>query len=398
MIEYLTAVETVEKNPILKYENRIEVVDSNIIRFKSKTEEQQKVPPKEQEAQEMKIQGITIFKNKKCSTWYTRYRKDGKQHYLSGKTQKEVAEKLKEKLNIIKKEKLPYTTFEKWYNQWLALFKIGKVKDSTIQDYKKSMKYVPATLLQKDIKKISSIDILQMLNTITAERTRQKVYELVKELFHRAELYKIILSNPVDLIDRPKYERNRGIALMLDEQKIFIHQCHNILHGDLLLLALYEGLRVGEVLALTGNDIDMHRRTIRINKSFNTSNKLDTTKNKQSNRLVPIFEPAIEILQKYTNLGEERIFAVSYYTARDLIKKAIAGTKLPDISCHDLRHTFITNCKNSEIPEHVVQSWVGHEIGSSVTKTVYTHITDDANNLFINKLNHSNFYSNSTHK
>ena len=103
--------------------------------------------------EEMKIQGITIFRNKKCSTWYTRYRKDGKQYYISGKTQREVADKLRDRLNIIKKEKLPYTTFESWYNQWLSLFKIGNVKDATIQDYKKSMKYVPTTLLQKDIKK-----------------------------------------------------------------------------------------------------------------------------------------------------------------------------------------------------------------------------------------------------
>ena len=49
------------------------------------------------------------------------------------------------------------------------------------------------------------------------------------------------------------------------------------------------------------------------------------------------------------------------------------------------------------MPKHIVQSWVGHEIDSSVTKSVYTHTTEDANNLFINKLNHSKFYSNSTH-
>ena len=42
----------------------------------------------------MNINDITIFKNKKCNTWYTRYRKDGKQHYISGKTKEIVAHKL----------------------------------------------------------------------------------------------------------------------------------------------------------------------------------------------------------------------------------------------------------------------------------------------------------------
>ena len=73
-----------------------------------------------------------------------------------------------------------------------------------------------------------------------------------------------------------------------------------------------------------------------------------------------------------------------------------AGIK--DISIHDLRHTFITNCKNAGIPEHIVQSWVGHQIGSKVTSSIYTHITEDSNLLNINKLNSSFFYSNSTHK
>ena len=67
----------------------------------------------------MKIQGITIHKNKKCNTWFTRYRKDGKQYYISAKTQKECYNLLKEQLNIIKKErkgKAEYT-FDSWYQK-----------------------------------------------------------------------------------------------------------------------------------------------------------------------------------------------------------------------------------------------------------------------------------------
>ena len=37
----------------------------------------------------MKYQGITIHKNKKCNTWYTRFRKNGTQIYISARTQKE---------------------------------------------------------------------------------------------------------------------------------------------------------------------------------------------------------------------------------------------------------------------------------------------------------------------
>lgn len=58
-----------------------------------------------------------------------------------------------------------------------------------------------------------------------------------------------------------------------------------------------------------------------------------------------------------------------------------------DISLHDLRHTFITNCKNKEIPEHIIQSWVGHTIGSQVTSKVYTHINQENTMKYLEKYN-----------
>ena len=68
------------------------------------------------QGENMKFQGKTIFKNTKCNTWYTRYRNNGKQYYISGRTQKEVLTTLKQKLNHLKKEKIKYTTLLDWYN------------------------------------------------------------------------------------------------------------------------------------------------------------------------------------------------------------------------------------------------------------------------------------------
>lgn len=365
--------------------------EQNILRFKSKiVEEYQKVPTENKEAQEMKIQGITIYRQKNCDTWYARYSSNGKRYFVSGKTQKEVAEKLKDALDVKRKENLPYTTFEKWYKQWLKLFKIGNVKATTIADYEKSLKHIPKNIYEKNIKNITSLDILELLNEIETPRTKQKVYEFLKELFTKAKNFSVIRSNPIDVIERPKYKRSEGIALDSDQQKTFIDLCLKNKYGDMFLIALFEGLRIGEVLAITGNDLDLEHKIIKINKSLDRKSNFDTTKNKQSEREVPIFDNCFSILKKYTSLGNERVFNIGYGSVQKILKKIISEENLPDISCHDLRHTFITNCKNAEIPEHIVQSWVGHEIGSSVTKKVYTHITKDAN-LFINKLNAENY-------
>ena len=49
---------------------------------------------------DMKYQNKTIHQNINCKTWYTRYRENGKQYYVSGKTQQEVLSKLKTKLKL----------------------------------------------------------------------------------------------------------------------------------------------------------------------------------------------------------------------------------------------------------------------------------------------------------
>lgn len=337
----------------------------------------------------MKFQGKTIHKNIKCNTWYTRYRENGKQYYISGKTQKEVLTILKQKLNYVKKEKPKnYTLFE-WYNQWLKLFKIDKVKESTIRDYNKCVKHINNNLLNKDIKKIESLEILNNLHKINLERTRQKVYELLNTIFTKAKQHNIINNNIMDIIDKPSHTKEKGIALTNKEQETFITECKNNKYGDLLLLTLYQGLRIGEVLAITGKDIDINKRKLIINKSINEKSEIDTTKNLQSNRTMPIFDNTLSILKKYQNQTNKRIFNFTYNVPQKHLKNIIQKCGIRDISLHDLRHTFITNCKNKQIPEHIIQTWVGHKIGSLVTSKVYTHSNEEDTLLYLEKYNKS---------
>ena len=381
-------IKFIERYPSLK---KFEKSSENVV------EEKKEVAPKEKEQQTMKIKGITIFKNKNCKTWYTRYRKDGKQYYISGKTQNEVAEKLRDKLNIIKKEKQVGITLIQWFEKWLKLYKMGKVKQITINDYHNSIKHINENLLNKNIKQIKLEDLLNLLNGIDKERAKQKVYELLSTLFDKAEKHKIIKDNIMKLIEKPKHIKEKGIALNFEEQKQFINLCNKSKYGNIYKIVLYQGLRIGELLAIHKEDINLNNKTININKAINENNEISTTKNKQSIRIIPIFKPTLELL-KNINTDNQRIFKTPYKTLYKDFTKLIKNSSLPKITLHDLRHTFITNCQNENIPEHIIQAWVGHEIGSKVTKQVYTHTTTDANLFNINKLNQSKFYSNSTQK
>ena len=352
--------------------------------------------------EEMKYQGISIIKHKNCNTWYARYRAGGKQFYVSARTQQQCYDKLKEalkqksKLQIkqIKEPKQKHikkTTLSEWFKKWVELYK-QNVKYNTRLDYDKSFKYL-TPLHNKELDSITTIEILELLNKIQYERRKQIVYDLLKALYDKAILNEVATKNPMLKIEKPKHIKINGLALSNEDEKIL----ENILISDsiydIYLVCLYQGLRKGEVLALTSDDINFEKMTLTINKALSSTDEIDTTKNVYSNRVMPLFEKTKNVLLKYKNtLG--RIFTGQYrysdqFFAR-VIKQNFPNT---NYTMHSLRHTFITRCQEAGIPLHIIQKWVGHVNGSSVTNKVYTHIRENAeaeNIEVLNKILNSN--------
>ena len=205
-----------------------------------------------------------------------------------------------------------------------------------------------------------------------------------------SEFNDFIIKNPMTVVEKPKHHKTNGNALSNEDEKrleiIFKQNGY-----DIFLICLYQGLRRGEALALTRDDIDFENKTLRINKSFNYFNELDTTKNRHSVRTMPLFEKTIAILESYRNT-QGRLFNISQQVIEKRFNKCIVDFKTK-YTIHSLRHTFITRCQEAQIPLHIIQKWVGHVAGSSVTNSVYTHARNDAeveNIKILNKKLNSN--------
>ena len=113
-------------------------------------------------------------------------------------------------------------------------------------------------------------------------------------------------------------------------------------------------------------------------------------------RTMPLFAESKKILLKYKE-QKNRIFNVSIKQYEKIIEEVKVQSQIDGLKMKDMRATFITRCKELNIPKHIIQSWVGHKIGSTVTDTVYTRHNIDVDDKYINILNESKFYSNSTH-
>ena len=356
----------------------------------------------QQKEQIMKYKGISIIKNKTCDTWSARPRINGKQIYISAKTQQECYNKLKKvfKQNTtaeqFKPNNKPTTTLYQWYEQWLTLYK-RDVKESTLVDYKTILKHIPRNIQNKDIDSITLDEYVETIYNCNGTRQRQKLYEFLNALLNKAKIRELISKNPLEQIDKPKHTKEHGQALNNTQQKQLIETCKNIDNGDIMIVAMLQGLRRGEVLGLTIDNIDFENNRLTINKAWKQSNQFTTTKNEQSKRTMPLFEETKEILLKYKN-AENRIFNVSTKTYEKIIDQIKEKANIENLKMKDMRSTFITRCKELNIPKHIIQAWVGHKIGSSVTDTVYTKHNDDVDYNYINIVNNSKFYSNSTQK
>ena len=381
------------ENEIKKTSNQSQMLN-NLIENKSSQSVQFEIIETGEQI-EMKYRGITIHKHKTCNTWYARYRANGKQHYLSARTQQECYNKLKVALKKLEQKQLillkepkpkePKTmSFIEWYEKWLNLYK-QNVKETTLKDYKGNLNYLNS-IKNMSINKITSINILELLNNINFERRKEKVYEFLKDIFKKATLNKIIKENPLDVIDKPKHKKVNGIAFSNEDEKklesILIEQ-----KLDMFLICLYQGLRRGEMMALTVEDIDFTNKQMTINKSINSNDKLDTTKNTYSNRTIPIFEKTQNILEKYKN-SKGSLFKTTRAKCSTTFLKIIREN-FPEkkYTIHSLRHTFITRCQEAGTPLHIIQKWVGHNIGSVVTNKVYTHTREVAELENIEKIN-----------
>lgn len=346
--------------------------------------------------QTMKYRGITVHKRKNCNTWYTRFRKNGKVISISAKTQKECYNKLKKAYNQTNINVDTTTTLKDWYDKWLQLYKINVVKETTLKTYSTAWKHIPEKLQATDISKIKVEDLIKVLQQCSAERVKQNLYDLLSMMFKKAFDNDLITKNIMVLIEKPKHTKQHSTALTNEEQEELIKICRSIKNATFLLFSMFQGLRRGEVLGLTRNNIDFENNTLTINKAWNYKNQFDTTKNKQSMRTMPLFEESKKLIEDCINMpNDDRIFNLSM-KQHDRIIKEIKEISNLDIKTKDMRATFITRCAELEIPEFIIQSWVGHKIGSNVTKDSYTTHNIEIDNKYINILNQSKLYTNCT--
>lgn len=203
-----------------------------------------------------------------------------------------------------------------------------------------------------------------------------------------------------DRIQRPTVRKKEISCFTLDEQRRIEEEIvskRNVkMYG--VILCMYTGLRLGELLALEKTDTD--GRQIKVTKSCydgkDESGRFtrctDTPKTPSSVRVIPVpkqLKPLLSTLQKHgkspylINAKDGKVIAVrSYQRSFELLLKRLG---IPHRGFHALRHTFATRALECGMDVKTLSEILGHK-NPSTTLLHYAHSLDEHKNAMMNKV------------
>lgn len=300
------------------------------------------------------------------------------------------------------------------------------IKTSTFETYESIYRlYINDSEIGiKKIKDIKSHMIQAYLNKLFKNGKKYPIILKLSKLLKRFFNYQIetdaIIKNPCLSIKVPGQinylkEKNSNEILVFtrEERDLIIEHLYktNSRIANIAYLGFSLGMREGEILALSWDDIDQGSCTMKIKRSLRYTKDFDDEGNKVGGSMkltIPKTMSSVREIE-YTESFSDMWQRAKEQNAKDALKagssfknkeklvftnilgqpiqkryvirqwqKALEGLKLIYRPFHTTRHTFVTHMAIDGVPESITQSIIGHKKGSEVTHKIYTHINRES--------------------
>ncbi|MBE5748301.1 MAG: site-specific integrase [Clostridiales bacterium] len=290
--------------------------------------------------------------------------------------------------------------FIDWQKKWLEIYERPRIKHHTYVIYNELFdRHINPFFCNAKLEKIKSDDVQCFLhqkmqngnvknNTGLSPSTVNLLRALLNSMFECAFQNGFINQNPCKKIKRVVEEEKPAKVFSRDEQKRIEEVCMtNIPKYIGVLIVLYTGVRLGELLALTWEDVDLKNGIISINKTVYYAKDengryqryVGTPKSKSSKRIIPIAKNLKKLLKEHKKSAKANsvIFTRNQSTCSVrgyqqmfayLQKKANIRQK----NFHTLRHTFATRAIECGVDIKTLSELMGHK-NATMTLNRYGH-------------------------
>lgn len=254
----------------------------------------------------------------------------------------------------------PTLTFKDLYDEWSAVH-FERVSISTKNQYILAYKHF-APLHSVTFVNLRTSHYQQIIDKSTlAKGSLEKLKLLASTLYKYAIQNDICNKNYADYIVLPKADKKeKQIFTDTEIKKLWYNKDAPLI--DTVLILIYTGMRVGEMLNLTRFSIDIEKQTI--------TGGLKTDAGK--NRVIPI-HPKILPFFKARYAAGDRLFPVTYRQYAEGFKASMDALGIKNKTPHCARHTFATLMARKGADAKALQKIIGHA-SYSTTADIYTHL------------------------
>ncbi len=302
--------------------------------------------------------------------------------------------------------------YKEWLNIWLENYVKPSAKVRTIEIYERIIqKQISGALGEKDLSGITAMDIQLFVTGLlkSGNRATKKglaassvntVITVIQSSLKTAVTLGYVPKNVAEGIKRPKIKSREITCFTVAEQKKIEEAALSDKRRKMfgVVLCLYTGLRIGELLALTWADVDLQKGIITVNKTCHDGMTehgygriSDEPKTQASKRVIPVPRQLLPAMRKLKK-AEKTEYVVSFeghpLTVRSyqrsfalMLDKIGIGHK----NFHSLRHTFATRALECGMDVKTLSELLGHK-SATVTLNRYAHSLTEHKQNMMNRL------------
>ncbi len=316
---------------------------------------------------------------------------------LRSKVAEAIAEYDRGAVNIPKR-----LTVGMWLNQWLTDC-CGDVKERTRNTYKSAIEtHIVPGLGNIRLSDLQPKQVQTFINKLDGvkPKTVKNIHGILHRALEVAASWGYIVRNPADNISLPRIEKQEVNFLAGDDLKRFIDAVKGNPYESMFLIAIFTGMREGELLGLPWDCIDFKKGTINVKQQLQLIRGdyvIVSTKSDKARLLSPapfVFDILKEVkreqakmkLQMGADWQNEYNLVFTRYTGENVarntlymnFKRCLAAAGLPEtVRFHDLRHSYAVFALESGDNIKEIQAALGH-FSSAFTVNTYAHVSENA--------------------
>lgn len=299
-----------------------------------------------------------------------------------------------------------------WFEEWLTHYIKPSSKQRTFEQYSRAAQiHILPYLGDIELTDLTPFVLQKFITGLTENGNKRTgkglspnfvktILSIVQNSLKTAHLVGYLPEYSANKIKRPKPKEKQVECFSAWEQKK-IEEAALFAKKDKyrgIILCLYTGLRIGELLALTWNDIDFDKNILSVTKTCHDGNEdgkhvriIDTPKTENSRRQIPLSKTLVKMLKEMKKKskcefmiadGEKPVFIRSYQRTFELFLKKL---KLPHKGFHSLRHTFATRALECGMDVKSLSEILGHK-NAMITLNRYAHSLWEHKAEMMNKL------------